>query len=104
MKVIWRTTVKVVPGKMAEYMELEQKRKAMASRLGMPPEKVYRCISGDAMHTLVYEMEWDSLAATEAVLEKMFADPEYQALMPKYDPLIVSHENELYTPMPQMQG
>ncbi len=100
MKVIWRTTVKIVPGKMAEYMQLEEKRKAMSSSLGMPPEKVYSCVSGDMAHTIVYEMEWDSLAALEASFEKMFASPERQAMMPKYDALIVSHENELYTPMP----
>ncbi len=100
MKVIWRTTVKIVPGKMAEYMGLEERRKSMSSSLGMPPEKVYRCLSGDSAHTIVYEMEWDSLAVMETALEKMFADPEMQAMMPKYDGLIVSHENELYTPMP----
>jgi len=100
MKVMMRTVLKVVPGKMAEYMELERKRKAMASGLGMPPEKVYSCLSGDSAHTLVYEMEWDSLAALEASFEKMFASPERQAMMAKYDALIVSHENEFYTPMP----
>ena len=100
MKVIFRSTIKVVPGKMAEYMQLEEKRKAMSSRLGMPPERVYNCVSGDMAHTLVYEVEWNSLAVMETALEKMFADPERQAFVSKYDGLIVSHENELLTPMP----
>lgn len=100
MKVMMRTTVRVVSGKMAEYMEVEQKSKAMASRYGMPPWRRYNCLSGDSMHTIVYEMEWDSLAALEASFEKMFADPESQALMAKSDAAIVSHENEFYTLMP----
>jgi hypothetical protein len=100
MKVIMRTIIKVVPGKMAEYMQLEEERRAFASRLGLPPEKRYSCLSGDSAHTIVYEYEYDSLAAMEALLEKMFASPERQTLMAKYDPCVVSHENEVYTPMP----
>jgi len=100
MKVIMRTTVKVVPGKMAEYVEVEQKSKAMASRYGMPPWRRYSCLSGDSMHTIVYDMEWDSLAAMEAFHEKMFADPEVQALMAKWETILTSHEIEFYMPLP----
>jgi hypothetical protein len=102
MKVIMRAPVKVVPGKMAQYMELEEKRRPMATRYGMPPERVYRLISGegDISHTLVYEYEWDSLAALAAFYEKRSTDPEMQALQAQYDALIESHGLELYTPMP----
>jgi hypothetical protein len=100
MKVIFRTTVKVVPGKMAEYMEVAKKGEAISSRLGMPPWKPYALITGDSAHTFVYDTEWDSLAALEACLEKMFTDPERQELMAKSDGVIVSHENELLMPMP----
>jgi len=100
MKVIMRTTVKVVPGKMAEYMEVEKKSQAISDRYGMPPWKRYSCLSGDSMHTIVYDMEWDSLAAIEAAFEKMFIDPERQELMAKSDAVIVSHKNEFYMPMP----
>ena len=100
MKVMFRTTVRIVPGKMAEYMQLEQKRKVFAQRLGMPAERVYMGLSGDAAHTITYERDWDSLAAMEAALEKMFADPERQQMMADYDGTIISHENELFTPLP----
>ena len=100
MKVIMRTTVKVVPGKMAEYMEVEKKSQAISDRLRMPPWKRYSCVSGDSIHTIVYDTEWDSLAALEACLDKMFTDPESQALMAKSDAVIVSHKNEFYTLMP----
>jgi len=87
---------------MAEYMELERKRTAITTRLGQPPEKVYRLLSGegDIFHTLVYEIEWDSLAAVEAHFEKMYTDPETQVLQAQYDALIESHGLELYMLMP----
>ncbi len=100
MKVVMRTTVRIAPGKMAEYMEVEEKSKVMASRYGMSPWRRYSPISGDSMHTIVYETEFDSLAAVEASFEKMFADPERQAFMAKADAAVESHVNELYTPMP----
>ena len=100
MKVIFRSTIKVVPGKMAEYMEIDKKSEAMERRFGVTPWKRYGCISGDSIHTIVYDTEFDSLAAMEAAFEKMFADPERQQLIAKSDACIVSHENELLMPMP----
>ncbi len=102
MKVMVREIMKVLPGKMAEAMELEKKHTAIATRYGAPPERGYRCTSGggDFFHTVVGEMEWDSLAAMEAFFEKMLADPEMQALMPKWEAILESHEIELYTPLP----
>mgnify|MGYP001070057673 CR=1 FL=1 len=94
--------MKVVPGKMAEDMELMEKHIAITSRLGMPPFRVYRLVSGegDVMHTVIYETEWDSLAAMEAFFDKLMADPEMQALTLQWDPVIESHGFEVYTPMP----
>jgi hypothetical protein len=100
MKVIMRTTIKVVPGKMVEYMEIDRKGEAISIRAGGPPWKRYGCVSGDSLHTLVYDTEYDSLVTMEAFLEKMFMDPERQQLMAKSDACIVSHDNELLMPMP----
>ena len=102
MKILMRTPIKIVPGKMAEYMQAEKERAAISKRLGTPEEKLYMMISGpgDRANTIVYEMEWDSLAEVETFYEKMMADPESQALQAKYSGLIESHGLELYTPMP----
>jgi hypothetical protein len=103
MKVMVRSIMKAVPGKMAEAMELEQKHMAIASRvLGISP-KCYRPLSGggDVMNTIVSECEMDSLAAFEAHPERMMADPEAQALFPKLEAVIESMEVEFYTPMSQ---
>jgi len=102
MKVIQRGIMKVLPGKMAEAMELMKKHNALATRLGCPPMRSYRCISGggEFFHTIIGEAEWDSFATMEAFFDKMMVDPEMQALMAKWETILESHELEFYMPMP----
>ena len=102
MKVMVRSIMKAVPGKMAEAMELEQKHMAIASRVLGISARLYRPLSGggDVMNTIISEGEFDSLAAFEAHPEKMGADPEMQSLMPKFEAVIASMEVEFYTLMP----
>ena len=102
MKVMARTIMKAVPGKMAELVELEKKHMAIANRVLRISGRCYRRISGggDTMNTVIVEGEFDSLAAFEAHPQKMGADPEMQALMPKFDAVIESLEVEFYMPMP----
>ena len=102
MKVMVRTIMKAVPGKMAEAVEVERKHMAIANRVLGIAGKCYRPLSGggDTMNTIISEGEFDSLAAFEAHPQKMGADPEMQALMPKFEELIESMEVEFYMPMP----
>jgi len=101
MKIIQRGTMKIVPGKMAEAMELMEKHTAAATRLGCPSMKSYRPLIGsEFFHTIVGEAEWESMAALEAFFDKMMADPEMQALMAKWEPVLDSHVVEFYAPMP----
>jgi len=102
MKVMVRSIMKAVPGKMAEAMELNEKHMAIASRVLGISARQYRPISGggDVMNTIISEAEFDSLAAFEAHPEKMGADPEVQAMMPKWEAVIESYHVEFYTPMP----
>ena len=102
MKVIQRGILKIAPGKMADYMELQEKFMAVATRLGCPPMRCYRPLSGggDAIRGIICEAEWDSLAALEAYFEKTVTDPEWQALMPKWETIIESHQLEFLMPMP----
>jgi len=100
MKVMLRAIVKVAPGKMAEYMELDKKSEAISTRLGMPPLRRYRCFTGDSINTIVYEQEFDSFAAMEAFNEKAMANPEIMAMSAKMEALMESQINEFYTPIP----
>jgi len=72
MKVMQRGIMKILPGKMAEAMELNEKHHAAASRLGAPPMRSYRCLSGrgEFFHTLVGEAEWDSFGEMAAFLRR----------------------------------
>ena len=101
MKIIQRTIMKILPGKIAEATELLEKQAAVASRLGGPRWTCYRRFSGggDNMHTLVFRADWDSLSVMEATLEKASADPEMQELMAKWETILESQELELYTPL-----
>ena len=103
MRIMRRSIAKFLPGKMEEAMELEQKELAIWSRLGAPPFVTrYRRFlgGGDTLHTVIWQSEWDSLAAMEAAFERAFADPEMQAVMAKFEAIAETHEIELYTPLP----
>jgi len=104
MKVVQRGIMKIVPGKMAEAMELNEKYMAIVTRLVGVPFTMRRYTpflgGGDMMHTIIFEVEWDSLAAMAAFFEKAMADPEIQAMMPKWEALEESHEVEVLTLMP----
>jgi len=103
MKVMQRGIMKVAPGKMAEAMALTEKLMALSSRYGMSTTgaRMYRPFTGggDAIHTVIFEIEWDSLTEMAAFFEKMMADPEYQAQMSQWDTLLENHQVELYVVM-----
>jgi len=102
MKVMVRTIMKAVPGKIGEAVELERKHMAIANRVLGISGMLYRPLSGggDTMNIIIVEGEFDSLAAFEAHPQKMGADPEMQALLPKYEGVIQSMEVEFYMPVP----
>ena len=104
MKVMQRGIMRVLPGKMAEAMELLEKHMAIVSKKEygpFPAMRSYRPFvgGGDTMHTIVFEVEWDSLTEMAAFFEKVMADPEMQALMPKWEAVEESHKVELYMPI-----
>ena len=82
----------------AEYREWEKKWEAIEKRLGgFPTKKHYFLISGsDDSGTMVWEREWASMAATEAAYDKMFADPEAQALGDAAASMVGSERMEYY--------
>ena len=104
MKVIMLCATKIMPGKMAEYMELEKKMfEATKSAEGMPSFRRLMLMSGkgDMQHTVTYLIEFDSFAAMDK-FAAMAAIPEFQALMPQFDSVIETHEHDVFmeTPMP----
>jgi len=107
MKVMQQGIMKILPGKTVEAMELLEKYMAVVSRLvGVPreklPMKTYRPFlgGGDSLHTIVFQVEWDSFGEMAAFFEKAMADPEIQAFMPKWEVVEQSHEVEVLTLLP----
>ena len=102
MKLILREVIRVLPGKWNEAVEVHKKRVEQATRLGSPPFKVYRSMSGqgDWANTIILEREWNNLAAWESFLEKALKDPKIQKeFIEKQQNIVQSHNFEYYTPL-----
>jgi len=103
MKVMQRGIMRLRPGKMGEAMQLLGKHMAMMSRLRGTDTPMRRYVpflgGGDSLHTMIFEVEWDSMTEMAAFFEKAMADPEMQALMPQWEAVEESHEVELYMAM-----
>lgn len=101
MIVIERMIQKIHPDKWAELEEIDKKYDVVEGRLGFPPKKRYRCVSGSHdTNTLIVERQWESFAAMEATYQKAMADPELQALWADGTPIVKSTQIELYRPVP----
>jgi len=103
MKVMQRGIMRIRPGKMGEAMQLLNKHMAVVARLGWTGTPMRRYVpflgGGDSLHTMIFEVEWDSMAEMATFFEKAMADPEMQALMPQWEAVEESHEVELYMAM-----
>ena len=102
MKLIQREIFEVIPGKRREAAELLTRLTALEMSVGAPPAKHMRSISSpyERMNTLIFELEWDSFAVMESVVEKMYMNPEVQAMMKQWEPLVASHKIEFYRQLP----
>ena len=96
--------MRILPGKMEEAMKLFTEMMDIMNKKGIPfpPMRRYSPFigGGDALHTFIGEIEWDSFAEVAEFYEKSSADPEIMGLMPKWDAVEESHRIELYTVMP----
>jgi hypothetical protein len=99
MKLVERDVWKILPGKMAEALELEKRELAALNRLGVDISvKHYRPLTGaiDQKHTIVAESELGSFASIAAFGEKIGADPEMQEIQVKWEEISESQVLELY--------
>jgi hypothetical protein len=85
MKFLERQVKYIYPEKRAERQAHAGEFQAIEEKYGFPPLKHFLMMAGpDEMGTEVLEREWPSIAAWEATIEKINADPDYQALTKKY--------------------
>jgi hypothetical protein len=105
VKVMMRAIMKFLPGKMAEGRKLVDEMLATINKKEygpFPPVRKYTpwIGGGNAINTIIIEVEWESLAKMSEFFEKSGADPEWMKTMPQWEDAEESHEIELYGVMP----
>ena len=103
MKVMQRMIMKFLPGKMEEGTKLLDEFMSLINKKygPFPPVRKYTpwLGGGDALRTIIVEVEWDSLTKMGEFFEKSMADPELLGTMPKWEIVEESHKVELYMVM-----
>jgi len=82
-----------------KYREWEKKWEDVERRLGgYPPKRHMMLLAGaDYVGTLVWEREWESVAAMEAAYEKLNTAADAQPLFASYESILEGERMELYT-------
>ena len=97
MKIVERMVQEIFPGQNAALDDLDKRYDAIESKLGFPPKKRMWSISGPhPTNTLVLEREWESMAAMETAIEKLFENEGIRALWKEGETIIKSSRIELY--------
>ena len=100
MKVIFRETMRFLPGKMAEGTKLLEETLALTKKKyePFPPVRKYTpWLSGDnAINTITIEVEFDTLTQMAEFFEKAMADPEMMETNSKWEAILESDKEELY--------
>ncbi len=96
-----RLIQRVANGKWDQLEEIDKKCTELEDKLGYPPKKRFRSLSGAYDNNVVIiEREWQSLSKMEKVMTKGFLDPELTKLYKKLDSIIEWAKTELYVPHP----
>ncbi len=99
--VIMRLIQRIASGKWDDLEEIDKKFNVIEEKLGYPPKKRFRSLSGAYDNNVVIiEREWQSLAKMEKTMTKGFLDPELAKLEKKIESIIEWQKTELYVPHP----
>ncbi len=99
--VIVRLIQRVFNGKWEKLEKIDKKFTEIEERLGYPPKKRYRYLTGSLdNNTIIIERQFQSLAKMEKIMTKAFLDPEYQKLSSELDSIIESGKMEILVPHP----
>ena len=104
MKVMMREIIGFLPGKMAEGMKLLEESFAFTNKKygPIPPVRKYTpwLGGGNAINTIIVEVEFNDLTQMAEFFEKTAADPEMMETMAKWEAIVESDKEELYIVMP----
>ena len=72
-----RLIQRIASGKWDDLEELDKKFNEIEDKLGYPPKKRFRSLSGEYdNNVIIIEREWQSLAKMEKIMTKGVLDPE----------------------------
>ena len=105
MKVMMRAIMRFLPGKMAEGKQLVEELLTTISTKEYGPFPTVRKYSpwiggGNAINTIILEVEWESLAQMTEFFEQVETDPDMMKTMPQWEAAEESHIIELYGVLP----
>jgi hypothetical protein len=81
--------------------EIDKKCTVLEDKLGFPPKKRFRSLTGGYdQNVVVVEREWKSLAEMEKVVTKAYLTPELVKLYNNSEDIIDWQKMELYVPYP----
>jgi hypothetical protein len=82
------------------YRDSEKRWTALEGEIGgFPPKRHYSSLSGEPFGTIVWERDWESLAAMEAAYDKMTQSPTVRGLIEGTYGVVSSERIELYRVM-----
>lgn len=85
------------PADETAFLALEAQFAALERRKGWPRGRRMRPYAGrEPVHTLIWECEFESLAAAQAALARMGADPGHEKLLKKQVPFFLDAYTEIY--------
>jgi hypothetical protein len=94
----------ILLGKMEEAVKLMDQHMVIVSHIMKTPKekfpmRTYRPFigGGDSLHTMIVEVEWDSLSAMSDFFERVMAVPEMQELTVRWGQVEKSHQVDVLT-------
>ena len=95
-----RETMRFLPGRMDEGTKLLEESLTLANKKygSFPPVRKYTpwFSGGNAINTIIIEVEFDSLTQMAEFFEKAMADPELMETNSKWEAILESDKEELY--------
>ena len=98
MAVTERRIMQINQGKWDDMIALEVEWNALEERLGyVSPKRWTRSLAGPiGFMNLIWERDWESVAASEEAYARLFTNPECKNLLEKTEDCVSDMSNEFY--------
>ena len=99
MAITERRIMRIKPGKWDDIVALEREWNKLEVTLDYnAPKRTTRCLAGAVgLMNLIWERDWESVAAAEDAYARLFAKPECKELIEKTEECVIDATGEFYT-------